>query len=92
MHKISGFKSNKRSHSGDNGSEDPPVPIPNTEVKLTRAESTCRDTDREDRSLPDFKRHSNSFGLLCLLLCKNTLVRCPAILFGSLTSVCSRNR
>ena len=28
------FKSNKRSHSGDNGDEDPPVPIPNTEVKL----------------------------------------------------------
>ena len=54
MHKISGFKSNKRSHSGDNGSEDPPVPIPNTEVKLTRAESSCRDTDRKDRSLPDF--------------------------------------
>ena len=23
-----GFKSNKRSHSGDNGDEDPPVPIP----------------------------------------------------------------
>ena len=42
-------------HSGDNGSKDPPVPIPNTEVKLTRAESTCRETDREDRSLPDFK-------------------------------------
>ena len=34
------FKSNKRSHSGDNGDEDPPVPIPNTEVKLVRGEST----------------------------------------------------
>ena len=34
------FKSNKRSHSGDNGDEDPPVPIPNTEVKLVYAEST----------------------------------------------------
>ena len=52
---VKRFKSNKRSHSGDNGSKDPPVPIPNTEVKLTRAESTCRETDREDRSLPDFK-------------------------------------
>ena len=29
-----------RSHSGDNGDEDPPVPIPNTEVKLVYAEST----------------------------------------------------
>ena len=29
-------------HSGDDGKEDPPVPIPNTEVKLFYAESTCR--------------------------------------------------
>ena len=31
-------------HSGDDGKEDPPVPIPNTEVKLFYAESTCRVT------------------------------------------------
>ncbi len=30
------------SHSGDDGKEDPPVPIPNTEVKLFYAESTCK--------------------------------------------------
>ena len=35
-----GLQVNKRSHSGDNGVEDPPVPIPNTEVKLYCAEST----------------------------------------------------
>ena len=29
------------SDSGDDGKEDPPVPIPNTEVKLFNAESTC---------------------------------------------------
>ena len=29
--------------------EGPPVPIPNTEVKLTSAENTCRATDRENR-------------------------------------------
>ena len=29
--------------------EGPPVPIPNTEVKLTCAEDTCRVTDRENR-------------------------------------------
>ena len=40
FHFFCGFKSNKRSHSGDNGDEDPPVPIPNTEVKLVYAEST----------------------------------------------------
>ena len=43
-------------HSGDDEVEDPPVPIPNTEVKLYVAESTCRDTDREDMELPDFKK------------------------------------
>ena len=29
--------------------EGPPVPIPNTEVKLTRAEDTCLETNRENR-------------------------------------------
>ena len=33
---------------------DTPVPIPNTEVKLSYAESTCRDTGREDRASPLF--------------------------------------
>ena len=33
---------NEYNHSGDDGKEDPPVPIPNTEVKLFYAESTCR--------------------------------------------------
>ena len=41
--------------SGGNGEEDPPVPIPNTEVKLFSAESTWLVTAREDRTLPDFK-------------------------------------
>ena len=35
-------KGNKYNHSGDYGKEVPPVPIPNTEVKLFYAESTCR--------------------------------------------------
>ena len=35
----------------DNG-EGPPVPIPNTEVKLTSADDTCLETDRENRSMP----------------------------------------
>ena len=34
---------------GDDSREDPPVPIPNTEVKLSRAESTVRSLGREDR-------------------------------------------
>ena len=36
--------------------EGPPVPIPNTEVKLTSAENTCLATDWEDRSMPTQKR------------------------------------
>ena len=39
--------------SGGNDGEVPPVPIPNTAVKLSSAESTWLDTAREDRSLPD---------------------------------------
>ena len=39
--------------TGGNDGEVPPVPIPNTEVKLSSAESTWLDTAREDRSLPD---------------------------------------
>ena len=35
--------------------EGPPVPIPNTEVKLISAENTCLATDREDRSMPTLK-------------------------------------
>ena len=37
---------------GVSNGEGPPVPIPNTEVKLTSAENTCLATDREDRSMP----------------------------------------
>ena len=32
--------------------EGPPVPIPNTAVKLSSAENTCLATDWEDRSMP----------------------------------------
>ena len=32
--------------------EGPPVPIPNTEVKLTSADDTCLETDWKNRSTP----------------------------------------
>ena len=38
--------------SGANGCEVPPVPIPNTEVKLTYADDTWLATTRENRSVP----------------------------------------
>ena len=46
--------------------EGPPVPIPNTEVKLTSADNTCLETDREDRSMPTLKNRcirSGSFAI-----------------------------
>ena len=45
--------------SGDNGEEDPPVPIPNTEVKLFSAEDTWRETAWENRSLPVLEKSSS---------------------------------
>ncbi len=39
--------------SGTNGCEVPPVPIPNTEVKLTHAEDTWLATTRENRTAPE---------------------------------------
>ena len=38
--------------AGVSDGEAPPVPIPNTVVKLTRAYNTWRETSREDRSMP----------------------------------------
>ena len=39
---------------GANGDEVPPVPIPNTEVKLISVENTWLATAREDRAVPAF--------------------------------------
>ena len=38
--------------------EGPPVPIPNTEVKLTRADNTWLEAARKDRSMPTQKTQS----------------------------------
>ena len=46
---------------GDSNAEGPPVPIPNTEVKLCSAENTYLATGRENRSLPTLG--SSSFNL-----------------------------
>ena len=42
--------------SGDNSEEVPPVPIPNTEVKLFSADGTWRVTARESRALPEQRK------------------------------------
>ena len=40
---------------GVNNGEGPPVPIPNTAVKLTSADNTCLETDWKDRSMPTYE-------------------------------------
>ena len=50
--KVRGVK--KFTVSGDDGEGDPPVPIPNTEVKPFSADGTWLDTARESRTLPEF--------------------------------------
>ena len=51
--------------------EGPPVPIPNTEVKLTSADNTCLETDREDRSMPTQKAATirlRFFAVYCMVI------------------------
>ena len=50
--RFSGYKSHI---VGVFNGEGPPVPIPNTEVKLTRADNTWLEAAREDRSMPTLK-------------------------------------
>ncbi len=52
---------------GVNGCEVPPVPIPNTEVKLIRVEDTWLVTTRENRSMPALKQQSGQFLDCCFL-------------------------
>ena len=49
---FSGTDAKKQPIVGVSNGEGPPVPIPNTEVKLTSADNTSRETVREDRSRP----------------------------------------
>ena len=52
--------------AGVNDAEDPPVPIPNTVVKLSSAENTWWETDREDRSMPAQREPYKLYGSLFL--------------------------
>ena len=45
-----------RKISGDNSERDPPVPIPNTEVKPLSADGTWLATARESRTSPGSRR------------------------------------
>ena len=43
----------KKQKSGDDSKEVPPVPMPNTEVKLFHVDDTWWETARESRELPE---------------------------------------
>ena len=47
--------------------EVPPVPIPNTEVKLINVENTWLATAREDRTMPTLKSNFHSYSLAIFL-------------------------
>ena len=47
------FEGTSKEKSGDDSKEDPPVPMPNTEVKLFHVDDTWRETARESRQLPE---------------------------------------
>ena len=46
---FEGANLQKKRESGDDSKEDPPVPMPNTEVKLLNVDGTWRVTARESR-------------------------------------------
>ena len=57
-----------KSLTGVDDDEDPPVPIPNTEVKLIRVENTWLETAREDRTMPVPNTGNPFIGFLVILL------------------------
>ena len=48
--------------SGDYSLRDPPVPIPNTEVKPQHADGTWLETARESRTSPDSRKETGKDG------------------------------
>ena len=70
---FSGRKAPEETKAGVNGNEVPPVPIPNTEVKLIRVENTWLETTREDRSMPAQPRDFSlgCFFFLCIFCLQN---------------------
>ena len=51
--KVRAPRGEEPNKSGDNDGEDPPVPMPNTVVKLSDADDSQLATARENMSLPD---------------------------------------
>ena len=75
---MCGFQGMRKPYtiSGDNGERDPPVPIPNTEVKPFSADGTWLETTWESRTLPDSTKKSLR-RCLGLFLCASRQVLLP---------------
>ena len=75
---MCGFQGTQKPYmiSGDNGERDPPVPIPNTEVKPFSADGTWLETTWESRTLPDSTKKSLR-RCLGLFLCASRQVLLP---------------
>ena len=56
----------KRTLVGVFSDEGPPVPIPNTVVKLISADNTWLEAAREDKAMPTQLNHSKSCGFFIL--------------------------
>ena len=64
---------NKKMIVGVDDAEGPPVPIPNTEVKLSGAENTWLVTARENREMPTHKSvHPTGWAFFYALMCKRS--------------------
>ena len=82
------FQGVRAKRAGVNGNEVPPVPIPNTEVKLIRVENTWLETTREDRSMPAPKPRVSCSGFCFLGLFSRICLDFSAILwYNILTGV-----
>ena len=55
--RVGSFRGILRSLLSGQNAEGPPVPIPNTEVKLSGAENTWLVTARKDREMPTQAKH-----------------------------------
>ena len=75
---MCGFQGTQKPYtiSGDTGERDPPVPIPNTEVKPFSADGTWLETTWESRTLPDSTKKSLR-RCLGLFLCASRQVLLP---------------
>ena len=68
--------------TGANGDEVPPVPIPNTEVKLISVENTWLATAWEDRAVPVLKTPAANAAGVFLVMYTFGQVKCSADVKG----------